>query len=85
MTLQIDDNPSFSAQSETDTTRNLLIVPLVNTPAAVMTSLLDQLASGNELHLVAAAKTQTFDLSGSSPALDAFGRCIAAMSSDSDR
>lgn len=40
------------------------------------------LASGHELHSVTAAKVQTFDLSGSNPALDAFGRCIAAMSAE---
>jgi hypothetical protein len=49
-----------------------------------MTAFLRQLASGNELYLVAGGKTRTFDLSGSIPALEAFGRCIAAMSSDGD-
>ncbi len=74
----------FKAQSETDTKRDLLIVPLANTPASVMTAFLQQLASGHELHVGAGEETQTFDLSGSSPALDAFGRCIAAMSSNGD-
>lgn len=51
LTLQVDGNPSFTGQSETDTKRNLLIVPLANTPGPVMTALLDQLASGHELHV----------------------------------
>jgi hypothetical protein len=82
--IQVDDNPSFTGQTEIDTERNLLIVPLANTPAPVMTAFLRQLVSGHELHLVTSVKTQTFDLSGSNPALDAFARCIAAMSSEGD-
>lgn len=31
VTIQTDGNPSFTAQSDTDTKRNLLIVPLANT------------------------------------------------------
>jgi hypothetical protein len=82
VTFQIDDNPSFTARTETDTKRNLLIVPLANTPGSVMTALLDQLASGQQLHVVTSVDKLMFNLSGSSPAFDAFGRCIAAMSSD---
>ena len=82
VTFQIDDNPSFTARTEIDTARNLLIVPLANTPGSVMTAFLDQLASGHQLHLVTAVETRTFNLSSSSPALEAFGRCIAAMPSD---
>jgi hypothetical protein len=84
VTIQIDDNPSFTTEAHTDTPRNLLVVPLANTPAPVTTAFLRQLASGHELQLVTATKIETFDLSGSNPALDAFGRGIAAMSSDGD-
>jgi hypothetical protein len=45
-----------------------------------MAAFLRQLAGGQELHLVTAAKIETFNLFGSNPAIDAFGRCIAAMS-----
>ena len=82
VTFWVDDNPSFTALTRTDATRNLLIVPLANTSGSVMTTFLHQLTSGHELHLVTEVKTETFDLYGSSPAFDAFGHCIAAMSSD---
>jgi hypothetical protein len=83
VTIQIDSNPSFIAKTETDTTHNVLIVPLADTPAPLMTAFLGQLAAGHEMHLVASVKTLTFDLSGNNQALAVFGRCISAMSPDS--
>jgi hypothetical protein len=79
ITLRIDGNPSFTAQTETDTAHNLLVVPLANTPGPVMTQFLQQLANGHQLHVTTTVGTRIFDLSGSGPPFDAFGRCIVAM------
>ncbi len=85
ITFQIDGAPSFTARPKTDTAHNLLVVPLANTPGLVMTAFLHELTSGQELSVVTAVGTRTFDLSGSSPAFAAFGRCIVAMSPDADQ
>jgi hypothetical protein len=85
-TFQIDGNPSFTAQAQTDTKRNVLYFPLFGTPRTVMGAFMNQLASGRILRVTPTAGTpRTFALDGAKPALDAFGRCIAAMSSTGKR
>jgi len=83
LTFQIDGNPTFIALAQTDTRNNILIVALDNTPSAIMGAFMKQLESGRLLLVTPSAGTpRTFELDGIQPALDAFGRCIAAMSSD---
>jgi hypothetical protein len=81
VTFRIDDNPSFTAPAETDTARNLLVVPLGGTPSTIMGMFMNQLASGHLLKVTAGATPRTFALDDAQLALDAFGRCVAALHS----
>ncbi len=86
LTFQIDGNPSFTAAAQTDTARNVLVVALSGTPSTIMSAFMNQLESGRLLLVTPSAGTpRTFALDGVGPALDAFGRCVAAMSSGDDR
>jgi hypothetical protein len=85
VTFQIDSNPSFTAQARPDTTRRILVVALAGTPSMIMGAFMNQLASGHLLLVTPSAGTpRTFTLDGAQPALDAFGHCIATMSSDGE-
>jgi hypothetical protein len=80
ITFQVDDNPSFTAEANTDTRRNLLVVPLRGTSSTIMGMFMNQLASGHQLKVTANARTpRTFVLNDAQLALDAFGRCVAAL------
>jgi len=86
LTFQVDGNPSFTAPAQTDTTRNVLVVALDGTSRTLMGAFINQLESGRLLPVTPnAGSPRTFALDGAQVALDAFGHCIAAMSSDDDR
>ena len=82
----IDGNPSFTTQAQTDTRHNTLVVVLNNTSSTIMDAFMNELESGRVLLVTPSAGTpRAFALDGVNPALEAFGRCIAAMSSDRKR
>lgn len=93
LTFQIDGNSLFTAEAQTDKTHNVLVVGLNGTPSTIMSAFMNQPVSGRLLLVTPGAGTpRTFALDGVQPALDgvqpaleAFGRCVAEMSSGDDR